>query len=103
MNMLMLGTALGLAVLGAYIWRYKAINLLSNVDSRQVNPSKKGELARYAGLYCVGIGSIFFGLSFVIERFTTERELLLVIGAAVVVIMIATAIYLSGLGRFMKK
>ncbi|MCX6216105.1 hypothetical protein [Spirosoma sp.] len=103
MNILMLCTGIGLALLGAGIWRYKATHLLSNVDSNQVDPSKKDGLARYAGLYCIGVGGIFFGLSFVIERFTTERELLLVIGGTVVLIMIATAIYLSGLGRFMKK
>ncbi|SOD81614.1 hypothetical protein [Spirosoma fluviale] len=103
MNILMLCTGIGLALLGAGIWRYKATHLLSNVDSSQVDPSRKGDLARYAGLYCMGIGGIFLGLAFVIERFTTEKELLFIIGGTVVVIMIATAIYLSGLGRFMKK
>jgi hypothetical protein len=103
MNLLLVGVGLGLTVLGVSIWRFKLINILSNVNANQVDRSRNDDLARYAGCFIMLIGGVFMLLAYLIERVATERELLVLVLCMVAVILISTIFYLAGLGRYMKK
>ena len=90
-------------LLGAGIWRFEWIHLLSNVDVNAVEPTRKSALARFAGGFVMLVGVLIGLLAYLIERLTTEQELLILIGCAVAIIFLLTGIYLVGLGRYMKK
>lgn len=103
MNVLMTVVSLGLILLGAAIWRFKLVRLLSNVDVNRVDWTRKDELARYAGCFIMLIGIVFGVLAYFIDRVTTERGSIVLAGCTILVIMSFTVIYLAGLGRYMKK
>lgn len=92
-----------LMLLGTAIWRFEWVNLLSNVDVNAVEPARKSALARFAGGFVMTIGGLIGLLAYLMERLTTERELLILIGCAVGIIFLLTGIYLVGLRRYMKK
>lgn len=105
MNAELIGVAVGLlcAGLGATIWRFEWIHLLSNVRAEEVDPSKKSDLARFAGRFMIGIGLLLVLLPFVIRNVQAEGEQLLAIFLVVVGIFAATGFYLKGLRQFLKK
>ena len=95
MDFLMTFIGVAIMVLGAAIWRFNWIRLLSNVDINAVDEIKKEALARFAGGFVLLVGGLITLLAYLTERLTTERELLLLIGCAVVIIFILTGIYLT--------
>lgn len=96
-------TGIALILLGAAIWRFKWIHLLSNINVKAVNITNKSLLARFAGGYIMLVGVILLILGYLTKCLTTERELLPLVGGSVVVIFLLTGIYLAGLGRYTKK
>lgn len=103
MNIPMFILSVALMLLGAVIWRFRLIHLLSNVDMKEVDDTRKLGLARYAGCFVILVGGIFAVLAYLIGNVTTEREMLILLACMIPIIMIATVFYLAGLKKFMKK
>ncbi|MVM41957.1 hypothetical protein GO730_37030 [Spirosoma sp. HMF3257] len=103
MNIFMFIIGLGIMLLGVAIWRFKLINILSNVDMSQVDLTKKDDLARYAGCFLLLIGGIFSIVAYLLGLVETERGILVLLACIIPLIMVSCIFYLAGLGRYMKK
>lgn len=102
MHVILAVVGLFVIFLGAMVWRFRWINLLSNVDINQVDHVRKAALARYAGCFIMALGSQLVLLAYLLGHATTERAQLILLACMLPVIMATTVIYIAGLGRYMK-
>ncbi len=94
---------MALLLLGAAIWQFKLVHLLSNVDMDQIDPAKKGALARYAGSFVAVVGVVFLVLGYLVMKTISERDVVVLMACLIPVMMVISVTYMVGMGRFTKK
>ena len=86
-------------MLGLIIWRFKLIDLLSNVE--EVRVIDKGKATRFAACYLFMLGACFITLGYFIERLT-ERNLVVIVACFIPINMVILVTYLLAQSRNMR-
>lgn len=103
MHLIFVFVGIALILLGAAIGQFRLAHLLANVDMDQVDPARKGALARYAGSFVAVIGVVFLMLGYLVMKASSERDVVVLMACLIPVMMVISVTYMVGLGRFMKK
>ncbi|GAB3248439.1 hypothetical protein GCM10027347_04720 [Larkinella harenae] len=88
-----------LILFGLIIWRFRLVDLLSNVDGRKVLDKEKA--TRLTFYYLVILGSCFLLVSYFIEEMS-ERTLMLTLACFIPVNTVVLVFYMVAQSRNMK-
>ena len=86
-------------LLGLVIWRFRLVNLLSNVDGVQVINKEKA--TRYTAYYLSMLGVCLIVLGYFIEGIS-ERDLILIIACFIPINLVILVSYMVAQSRNMK-
>jgi O-antigen/teichoic acid export membrane protein len=88
-----------LILLGAGIWRFKLINLLSNVDKKRVIDQDKA--TKVAGYYLILLGICFFTFGYIAHNMN-DKTILLIIACFIPANMVVVVLYMVVQSRNVK-
>lgn len=86
-------------LLGLVIWRFRLVNLLSNIDGVRVINKEKA--TRYTAYYLSMLGICFIVLGYFIEGIT-ERNLILIIACFIPINLVILVSYMVAQSRNMR-
>jgi hypothetical protein len=86
-------------LLGAGIWRFKLINLLSNVDKKRVIDQDKA--TKVAGYYLILLGICFVAFGYMAKKMN-DKTILLIIACFIPANMVVAVSYMVVQSRNMK-
>ncbi|GAB3783698.1 hypothetical protein GCM10028818_42210 [Spirosoma horti] len=98
MNWLLIIIGILIVLLGLVIWRFRLVNLLSNVEGVRVIDKEKA--TRYTACYLAVLGSCFMALSYCIEGLS-ERQLILIIACFIPLNLVVLIAYMLAQSRNM--
>lgn len=99
MNWIFSGVGIGVILLGVGIWRFRLINLLTNVDKTRVIDREKA--ARLAGYYLILLGTCFSLFGYVVQDLS-DTTVVLIIACFIPVNMIFVVTYMVFQSRNMR-
>ena len=99
MNWVMSGIGIMVILLGIGIWRFRLINLLTNVDKTRVIDREKA--ARLAGYYLILLGTCFSLFGYVVQDLS-DTTVVLIIACFIPVNMVFVVTYLVLQSRNMR-
>jgi len=91
MNWVLWVVGVSVILLGLVIWRFRLVNLLSNVDGVRVINKEKA--TRYTAYYLAMLGVCFMVLGYFIEG-TSERNLILIIACFIPINLVILVFYM---------
>lgn len=99
MNWILSGVGIGVILLGIAIWRFRLINLLTNVDKTRVIDQEKA--ARLAGYYLILLGTCFSLFGYVVQALS-DTTIVLILACFIPVNMIFVVTYMVFQSRNMR-
>lgn len=99
MNWIVMTIGVLIIVVGLLIWRFKLVNLLSNVDGARV--IDKAKATRYTACYLCILGICFTTLGYFIKGLS-ERSLILIIACFIPINLVVLVSYMVAQSRNMR-